>query len=298
LPTNQYDDRLARDPKDSAAIRGKLKCYDALGRWEDAIEMCRQHNDVWGEEMARAQAAGGSAMNASVLQFDEDASPRTSRASSVTERPSSMRDPHPDGGGGAAKKPMLYMSEQIGNNIRDKVTVIGARAAWCLNDWGLMETLVDELHHDNSDACIMRAVLAVQKGDYTKSSIYIEEVRKQQYDQLSGLLAESYSRAYVPLVMLQHCSELEEITDYQIFVKTSMEDASMGRESYAQDGAAAGGSTGGGGGLPTAAAPATGSSAEGDLQTAKEQAALQEVRSISTPRRNSTTYTTIPSHLR
>lgn len=39
----KYEQKLAVNPKDSSAIAGKMKCLDALGRWEDAIQMCEEN---------------------------------------------------------------------------------------------------------------------------------------------------------------------------------------------------------------------------------------------------------------
>jgi hypothetical protein len=43
----------------------------------------------------------------------------------------------------------------------EKAAVIGARAAWSLNEWGMLETLVEELPSNSTDASIMRAVLTI-----------------------------------------------------------------------------------------------------------------------------------------
>ena len=34
----KYDERLERNPQDGEAVAGKLKCLDALGRWEEVSE--------------------------------------------------------------------------------------------------------------------------------------------------------------------------------------------------------------------------------------------------------------------
>jgi len=59
-------------------------------------------------------------------------------------------------------------------------------------------------------------VLAVHYEDYEKAAASIDLTRKQLDDSLTALLAESYSRAYVPLVMLQQLSELEEICEFKL----------------------------------------------------------------------------------
>jgi hypothetical protein len=100
-----------------------------------------------------------------------------------------------------------------------KAAVIGARAAWSLNGWELMDTFVSQLPADNIDASFMRAVLAVHTEKYEEASQLIEQTRHHLDDSIRALLAESYGRAYVPLIMVQQCSELEEITEYKMLLK-------------------------------------------------------------------------------
>ena len=101
----------------------------------------------------------------------------------------------------------------------------------------------------------MRAVLAVHSEDYNSSKEWIDITRHHldnrcvtpsQYDfflfsspvnntnslstscasyhpssSVRTLLTESYGRAYVPLIMVQQCSELEEITEYKMLLRES-----------------------------------------------------------------------------
>jgi hypothetical protein len=57
-------------------------------------------------------------------------------------------------------------SGSSGALVHSKAAVIGARAAWSLNGWDLMETFVSQLPSDNIDASFMRAVLAVHNEKY------------------------------------------------------------------------------------------------------------------------------------
>ena len=98
-----------------------------------------------------------------------------------------------------------------GDKTHQKAAVIGARAAWSLNNWQEMDSLVSQLPADNVDASFLRAVLAVRNDDFQAAADYVDNTRKHLDDSITALLAESYSRAYVPLVMLQQLSELEEI---------------------------------------------------------------------------------------
>lgn len=56
----KYDERLAKNPRDGEATAGKLKCLDALGRWEE-VGTCTwlsYFSDF--VEVTVASAAGGS----------------------------------------------------------------------------------------------------------------------------------------------------------------------------------------------------------------------------------------------
>jgi FKBP12-rapamycin complex-associated protein len=89
---------------------------------------------------------------------------------------------------------------------------------------------------NNIDGCFMRAVLAVHSEHYDKSRLLIEQTRRQLDTMMTSLLAESYSRAYVPFIMVQQCAELEEIIDYRLLLRRAIADC-----------AAEGGSSGDGG---------------------------------------------------
>ena len=69
-----------------------------------------------------------------------------------------------------------------------KATVVGARAAWSLNEWHLMEQFTNQLPEDNIDATFMKAVLAVHSENYDKSAKYISATRKQLNRDIAALL--------------------------------------------------------------------------------------------------------------
>eukprot|EP01041_Mallomonas_annulata_P001944 gene1944-3771_t len=163
---SKYQNRMAVDPHDRAAVVGSLKCLDALGRWEEAIRMCSD--------------------NMNNLLQEEDTSP------------------------------MGVLHQQ---SNQQKGAVIGARAAWSLNEWQIMDTFVSHLPSESVDGLFLRSVLSVHEEDFQSAALHIDQTRKQLDDSLTALLAESYSRAYVPLVMLQQLSELEEIMEYKILLK-------------------------------------------------------------------------------
>jgi hypothetical protein len=89
----------------------------------------------------------------------------------------------------------------------------------------------------------MRAVLSVHSENWSASSEYIDQTRRQLSENLTALLTESYSRAYVPLIVVQQCSELEEILEYKQLLRAAAATAanSGGGSGMASDGSAAAG---------------------------------------------------------
>lgn len=82
----KYNEKLALMPHDSTVLAGKMKCLDALGRWEEAIQICEDNLDL-----------------------------------------------------------MRVESEHVGNKTLTKAAVIGARAAWSLNQWDRMDLFLTQL---------------------------------------------------------------------------------------------------------------------------------------------------------
>ena len=117
----------------------------------------------------------------------------------------------------------LLRNQSEGSNFdtHNKAAVIGARSAWSLSLWDLMDTFVSQLPSDNIDASFMNAILSVHSENYSESARYIEQTRKQLDQSITSLLAESYGRAYVPLIMVQQCAELEEIIEYKKLLKNA-----------------------------------------------------------------------------
>lgn len=92
-----------------------------------------------------------------------------------------------------------------------------------------MGTFVNQVPADNIDGSFMKAVLAVHNENFAESTKNIAHTRKQLDTSITALLAESYNRAYPPFIMLQQCSELEEIIEYKMLLRDAgMTDASGG----------------------------------------------------------------------
>ena len=158
----RYDQRLIADPRDSLAISGKLKCLDALGRWEEAIK-------ISGESLDH----------------------------------------------------LRIESSALGNSNHTKAAVLCGRAAWALSEWSLMDSIVTQLPENNVEGLFMKAVLAAHRGENEESCRQLAHTRQVLDVGITTLLAESYGRAYVPLIMVQQCSELEEIIEYRTLLKNS-----------------------------------------------------------------------------
>ena len=203
----RYESRLEENPRDTAAVAGKLKCLDALGRWEEAIRMCNSTLDLLRDESETKKKEAG----ANRAQADQGETSDTTTGLANADR----KSPH------------------------TKAAVIGARAAWSLNEWELMDTFVAQLPADNLDACFMKAVLAVHSEDYESSKEWIDVTRHHLDASVSTLLTESYGRAYVPLIMVQQCSELEEITEYKMLLREAGLSTETGTNSKLRSGVSA-----------------------------------------------------------
>ncbi|RYH28611.1 DUF3385 domain-containing protein [archaeon] len=114
---------------------------------------------------------------------------------------------------------LRFESEANKTNKHTKAAVIGARAAWSLNEWLVMDSCVSQLPPDNVDGSFLKAVLAVHTENFAESRRLLEQTRRHLDTSISSLMTESYGRAYMPLIMAQQCSELEEITEYKLFLQ-------------------------------------------------------------------------------
>ena len=66
---------------------------------------------------------------------------------------------------------------QLSNKASHKTAVVGARAAWSLNKWDVMDSFVKRLSPENIEATFMSAVLSVHQGDFDKTERYIDKTK-------------------------------------------------------------------------------------------------------------------------
>jgi tetratricopeptide (TPR) repeat protein len=234
-----YDTRLKEDPRDKEAIAGKLKCLDYLGRWEEAISLCNDSLEHMRLELA-ALTTTTTVISTSTDLINEETLARSSGAQravspiTISSRPNDKRAMRSGSSPNAFRMSSIpsppipsvaLTTKEITNDAdRDlhlftKAAVIGARSAWALNKWGLMRSFVSQLPGDHVDSCFLKAVIASHDEDYATSANYIEQTRKYLDGNIAALLAESYGRAYHPLIMVQQCAEFEEIIDFKIQMK-------------------------------------------------------------------------------
>jgi len=170
----RYELRLQANSKEAAAVAGKLKCLESLGRWEECVQISSDYLSCDG---------------------------------------------------------LLEQATPVEIKMHSKSAIIGASAAWNLKQWDTMDSLMGKVSAQPVDLVFMRAALCAHREDFEQCRNLIDNTRKLLDEQLSALLAESYNRAYTPLIMMQQCAELEEILDYKLFLR----DAGIPAESVSLD---------------------------------------------------------------
>lgn len=105
-----------------------------------------------------------------------------------------------------------YMNEET----RTKSAKLAAAACWGLQDWDSMRKYIEVIPEDTQDGAFYRAIMALHEGQWPESRHYIDTARNMLDYELSGVVGESYQRAYGSLVNAQLLTELEEIITYKL----------------------------------------------------------------------------------
>lgn len=103
------------------------------------------------------------------------------------------------------------------------IQCLGAKAAWMLGKWDVMEEFVEGEAKvgDSTDVMLEQnlsfyhAILAIHQKDYLRASSLISETRTALSGSINSLLSESYSRAYRAMVAMQILAELDEVVEYK-----------------------------------------------------------------------------------
>ncbi|KEG11442.1 phosphatidylinositol 3-kinase tor [Trypanosoma grayi] len=109
------------------------------------------------------------------------------------------------------------------NNILFYVSQYAADAAIRLQSWNTLKATLRWLPQDTVQYHISQAAMNIHNGQYNDATFSVSEGRKLLLEDLSGLLHESYTRAYEGLVIAQELKELEEV----IAAKRAEEASSM-----------------------------------------------------------------------
>ncbi|KZT51925.1 phosphatidylinositol 3-kinase [Calocera cornea HHB12733] len=98
---------------------------------------------------------------------------------------------------------------------RRQVAPLAAAAAWSQRHWDLMEDYISAMKVDTAERSFYRAILAIHRNQFGKAAQQINKTRDLLDAELTGLIRESYTRAYSTVVRVQMLSELEEIIEYK-----------------------------------------------------------------------------------
>nr|CCC47348.1 putative phosphatidylinositol 3-kinase tor, fragment [Trypanosoma vivax Y486] len=101
--------------------------------------------------------------------------------------------------------------EKKGDDVLFYVSQCAADAAIRLQSWNILEDTLSWLLTDSVQYYISYAAMSIHKAQYDEALSAINEGRKLLLGDLSGLLHESYTRAYEGFVIAQKLSELEEV---------------------------------------------------------------------------------------
>lgn len=223
-----YEEALSVDPANHEAILGKIKALDNLGRWEETMQLCISGMAVLKSKNQPGPTPSATSGKMSWHDIGVDESEATADMHNHDESISSpSRDPGDMSGTdilNRSNSASMQKTEKRELSVYARAAVVGARAAWALGEWNVMDSLVSELPDDNLDTTFLKAVLSVHQENFSASRLFIDRTRRHLDQGITALMKESYSRAYVHLVMVQQLSELEEIVEF----KNVMRELSVG----------------------------------------------------------------------
>ncbi|KAI9910180.1 hypothetical protein PsorP6_010397 [Peronosclerospora sorghi] len=229
---------------------GKMRCLEALGRWEELSELAAHVWKARGASVARERASDSSASPCFPSARKTPSLGPRRRTSSHGSSSCSVT------AAGSLTSKSLGQARDARNDhacALRRVAMLGARASWCLSQWDRMTDFVTECatqqesrhppravvskdasgsgqdfgygqtpghgifgaDEDVTELSLYQSVLAVHQGNFGQAEQLIEATRKTLDTKLSALVGESYIRAYRSMVTLQQLSELEEVVTYK-----------------------------------------------------------------------------------
>mmetsp|Transcript_34256 Transcript_34256/g.30981 ORF Transcript_34256/g.30981 Transcript_34256/m.30981 type:complete len:199 (+) Transcript_34256:4336-4932(+) len=118
----------------------------------------------------------------------------------------------------------LILSSQSSSNLildegkmeeRKKIIELAANAAFNLSEWEALDKYSEKIEDDNEDKNFLLAICNIRRNKLDSARTYLKQCREDLDSKVSGLLLESYSRAYDSVIRLQQILEMEEIIDYK-----------------------------------------------------------------------------------
>ena len=189
-----YEEKLREKPNDVNSILGCMKCYDARGEWQKALDLAgrswvtlagdRSQGNTFNSWQPRTSKDRSSVDNyRQALKFCSQAAWRLSKwdeletySSRLVQRPQGIAD-----SSSTSKESRLTTPEF------------------------------------DFDGAFYRAVLHIHRAEWDEAAASIDIARNAFDSRFTALLAESYKRAYPSMVAAQELSELEEIISYRQF---------------------------------------------------------------------------------
>eukprot|EP01155_Anaeramoeba_flamelloides_P051694 Anaeramoba_flamelloidesc42493_g4_i1.p1 GENE.c42493_g4_i1~~c42493_g4_i1.p1 ORF type:complete len:427 (-),score=104.54 c42493_g4_i1:10-1206(-) len=116
-------------------------------------------------------------------------------------------------------KKLYDLSEQVWDQIDLKwkkiIAPLSAKASSSLNKWAPLNKYLSVMNKKNYDYSFFNSILKIQQGKFIQAQNSINNARKIVSINLTGLINESYSRAYREIVKAQQLVELEEIIEFK-----------------------------------------------------------------------------------
>ncbi len=187
-----YEEKLRENPSDVNTILGCMKCYDARGEWQKALDLAvrswgalagDQTNEEipasWQSKSARDRSSAYNLKQA--LKFCSQAAWRLSKwdelenySSQLVQRPHGIAD--------------SISSSKESRSIKPELDFDGA---------------------------FYRAIVHIHRAEWDEAAMSIDIARGAFDSRFTALLSESYKRAYPSMVAAQELSELEEIISFR-----------------------------------------------------------------------------------
>jgi len=202
-----YEQKLRENPDDVNSILGCMKCYDARGEWQKALDLAgRSWGALLGNDSVEANSYPGAARQTKrrssshhhkrALKFCAQAAWRLGKWDELE----------------------TFSSHLVHGSHGTSSTHSSDTTSMSLEGSRLIE--IPKL---DFDAAFYRSVLLIHRAEWGLAANSIDAARKAMDSRFTALLAESYKRAYPSMVAAQTLTELEEVINYRQFEIRTME---------------------------------------------------------------------------